>query len=170
MTERLSVNEITSDQLDRLYDRLETAERDAKDSIAAAVRLTALMGKRSEKAERAAKGQHLRAHRAHAELRTLRSGIRALGGDPTTIQNLWAQISLRNRRWRAEKQRAATYRAAWHSARRRARGRVQTEAALDRVRQLAAAWADPKNWDSVGMRHGVAATALTVTINGPKEY
>ncbi|MEU0370614.1 hypothetical protein ABZ070_10175 [Streptomyces sp. NPDC006283] len=40
---------------------------------------------------------------AETELRTLRSGILALGGDPTTIQNLWAQISLRNRQWRETK-------------------------------------------------------------------
>ncbi|WP_086773247.1 hypothetical protein [Streptomyces bobili] len=43
----------------------------------------------------------LRADIAEAELRTLRAGIRSLGGDPTTIQNLWAQISLRNRQWKA---------------------------------------------------------------------
>jgi hypothetical protein len=40
-----------------------------------------------------------RAEIAEAELRTLRAGIRALGGDPTTIQNLWAQLRLRNRQW-----------------------------------------------------------------------
>lgn len=45
----------------------------------------------------------LRAEIATGELRTLRAGIRALGGDPTTIQNLWAQLRLRNRQWRETK-------------------------------------------------------------------
>ncbi|WP_330349251.1 hypothetical protein [Streptomyces sp. NBC_00582] len=44
-----------------------------------------------------------RAENAETELRTLRTGIRALGGDPTTIQNLWAQLRLRNRQWRDTK-------------------------------------------------------------------
>ncbi|WP_069625353.1 hypothetical protein [Streptomyces niveus] len=117
MTEkRLTINDITSDQLDTLYDRIAELEKDLGD--------------------------------AHEEANDL-----ALHNDKTC---------------EAVKERDA-YRAAWHSARSRARGRVQAQAALDRVRQLAAAWADPKNRDSVGMRHAVAATALTVTINGPKE-
>lgn len=41
----------------------------------------------------------LRTKIAEAELRTLRSGIRALGGDPTQVQNLWAQLHLRNKQW-----------------------------------------------------------------------
>lgn len=49
------------------------------------------------------KALRLRTRIAEAELRTLRSGIRALGGDPTTIQNLWAQLHLRNRQWREAK-------------------------------------------------------------------
>ncbi|MDX3069874.1 hypothetical protein PV518_48505 [Streptomyces sp. ND04-05B] len=105
MTERLTVDTITSDQLDALYDRLATAEKEADESVAAASRLAVLVGKRSEKAEKAAKGQTLRAKIAEAELRTLRTGLRAIGADPTQIQNLWAQISLRNRQWRDEKQR-----------------------------------------------------------------
>lgn len=44
-------------------------------------------------------GWKLRATLAEGELRTLRSGIRALGGDPTQVQNLWAQLRLRNRQW-----------------------------------------------------------------------
>jgi len=107
MTEpRLTVDTINSDQLDALYDQLAKAEQDAEDSIAAAVRLTTLVGKRSELAERAAKRQGLRAELAENELRTLRAGLRANGADPTQIQNLWAQISLRNRQWRETKQRA----------------------------------------------------------------
>lgn len=60
-----------------------------------------------------------RAEIAETELRTLRSGIRSLGGDPTTIQNLWAQISLRNRQWAEAK-----------------RERDEAQAAIDRVRAL----------------------------------
>lgn len=40
-----------------------------------------------------------RAEIAETELRTLRSGIRALGGDPTQVQNLWAQLHMRNKQW-----------------------------------------------------------------------
>jgi hypothetical protein len=47
-----------------------------------------------------------RARTAEAELRTLRTGLRANGADPTQIQNLWAQISLRNRQWREARQSA----------------------------------------------------------------
>ncbi|NUS86339.1 MAG: hypothetical protein HOY75_27360 [Streptomyces sp.] len=104
---RLTVDTITSDQLDALYDRLATAEKEADESVAAASRLAVLVGKRTEKAEKAAKSQRYRAEIAETELRTLRAGLRAIGADPTQIQNLWAQISLRNRQWRDEKQRVA---------------------------------------------------------------
>ncbi|MFM9566140.1 coiled-coil domain-containing protein [Streptomyces turgidiscabies] len=40
-----------------------------------------------------------RAESAERDLRTLRTGLRAAGGDPTQIQNLWAQLRLRNRQW-----------------------------------------------------------------------
>ncbi|UUU21691.1 hypothetical protein [Streptomyces sp. DSM 40750] len=106
MSDRLTVDTINSDQLDALYDRLAKAEQEADDSVAAASRLAVLVGKRSEKAEKAAKRQSFRADIAETELRTLRAGLRANGADPTQIQNLWAQISLRNRQWRVEKQRA----------------------------------------------------------------
>lgn len=66
---------------------------------------------REETAEEAAEEQRKRAQIFEAELRTLRAGIRALGGDPTTIQNLWAQISLRNRQWAEAKREARAFRA-----------------------------------------------------------
>jgi hypothetical protein len=106
VTERKALDGMTSNDLDQLYERVAKAEEDADASVAAAARLTTLVGKRSEKAERAAKGQRLRADIAETELRVLRSGLRAVGADPTQIQNLWAQIRLRNRQWREEKQRA----------------------------------------------------------------
>ncbi|WP_060888678.1 hypothetical protein [Streptomyces scabiei] len=106
MSDRLTVDTINSDQLDALYDRVANAEKEADDSVAAASRLTVLIGKRAEKAEKAAKNQRLRADIAETELRVLRAGLRANGADPTQIQNLWAQIRLRNRQWREEKQRA----------------------------------------------------------------
>ncbi|MGW3166958.1 hypothetical protein ACWC9Q_29690 [Streptomyces sp. NPDC001142] len=55
-----------------------------------------------DQAQRAADAER-RADAAHAELRTLRAGIRSLGGDPTTIQNLWAQLRMRTRQWREAK-------------------------------------------------------------------
>ena len=122
MTEpRIPLDDLTGDQLDALYNRIAAAEQEADTSIAAAAHLTTLVGKRSEKAEKAAKAQRQRAGIAEAELRTLRAGLRANGADPTQIQNLWAQISMRNRQWRHEKQRAE-----------------QAEAAIERVKDLAA--------------------------------
>ncbi|MFD4558991.1 hypothetical protein ACFWP5_32510 [Streptomyces sp. NPDC058469] len=44
-----------------------------------------------------------RAESAERDLRTLRSGLRAAGGDPTQVQNLWAQLRMRNRQWRETK-------------------------------------------------------------------
>ena len=107
MTDRLTVDQINSDQLDHLYDRVAAAEQEADTSVAAAAHLAALVGKRSDRTEKAAKEQRQRADIAETELRTLRAGLRANGADPTQIQNLWAQISLRNRQWREEKQHAA---------------------------------------------------------------
>ena len=123
MNERYTADTITDDALDQLYERLRTAEQDADSSVAAAAQLTALVGKRSEKAEKAAKKQRQRAEIAETELHVLRSGLRANGADPTQIQNLWAQISLRNRQWREEKQRAE-----------------RAEAAIERGREEVARW------------------------------
>lgn len=100
---RHTADSITSDALDELYVRLDAAEQEAEATATAAAHLTILMGKRSEKAERAAKKQRQRANIAESELRVLRSGLRANGADPTQIQNLWAQIRLRNRQWRDAK-------------------------------------------------------------------
>lgn len=47
-----------------------------------------------------------RAEIAEAELNTLREGLRALGADPTQIQNLRAQLNLRDKQWREERFRA----------------------------------------------------------------
>lgn len=105
-TDRPGIDDLTSDMLDQLYERLDQAEREADEAITAAAHLTRLIGKRSEKAERNAEKQRRRADGAETELHTLRCGLRANGADPTQIQNLWAQIHLRNRQWREEKQRA----------------------------------------------------------------
>lgn len=106
MTDRIRLDDLTHDQLDALYDRVTKAEHEADTAIAAAAHLTTLVGKRSEKAEKTAKAQRQRANIAETELHVLRSGLRANGADPTQIQNLWAQIRLRNRQWREAKQRA----------------------------------------------------------------
>ncbi|MEL3944843.1 hypothetical protein [Streptomyces sp. LNU-CPARS28] len=122
MTEpRHTADTITDDELDALYERLAKAEHEADAAVAAAAQLTTLVGKRSEKAEKTAKAQRQRADIAETELHVLRSGLRANGADPTQIQNLWAQIRLRNRQWREEKQRAST-----------------AEATIERVRALVA--------------------------------
>jgi hypothetical protein len=58
---------------------------------------------------------------AERDLRTLRAGLRANGADPTQLQNLWAQISLRNRQWRDTKRELA-----------------EAQAAIERVREVTA--------------------------------
>ena len=103
---RHTADTITDDELDALYERLTKAEQEADLAVAAAAQLTTLVGKRSKKAEKDAKAQRQRAKIAETELHVLRSGLRANGADPTQIQNLWAQIRLRNRQWREAKQRA----------------------------------------------------------------
>ena len=42
-----------------------------------------------------------RAEIAETELATLRGGIRELGGDPTQVQNLYAQLRVRTGQWKA---------------------------------------------------------------------
>ena len=51
MTARKTLDQMTSDDLDQLYERLAKAEHDADVSIAAAAHLTTLVGQRSERAE-----------------------------------------------------------------------------------------------------------------------
>jgi chromosome segregation ATPase len=88
-----------------------------------------------------------------AELATLREGIRQCGGDPTSVQNVYAQLQSRTRQWRDAEQRAEAaarvgvrhmaaaerYEAAWRSARRRACGWAAEE---QRVRGWLEHWAD----------------------------
>ncbi|GAA3956962.1 hypothetical protein GCM10022384_07590 [Streptomyces marokkonensis] len=163
MTDRHTVDSITSDQLDALYARIETlehvaagnrrhvqqivpdleraqAERDQLREVLHLLRYGLARAKGKELAAEyvvdlidttmrvAADGalepcdadaQANRARIAETELRVLRAGLRANGADPTQIQNLWAQIRLRNRQWRDEKRRAE-----------------RAEAAIERVRTL----------------------------------
>ncbi|NUQ88154.1 MAG: hypothetical protein HOQ43_06790 [Glycomyces artemisiae] len=59
-----------------------------------------------------------RAERAERDLATLREGVRECGGDPTTVQNVYAQLRMwRNSAQQAE-HRAARYRLAWMACRR----------------------------------------------------
>lgn len=124
MTDRIPLDQLTSDRLDALHRRIDTLEHVA----AGNKRHVQVMYAESQQARaELTQSENARDHLRRtvkifaAELRTLRCGIRALGGDPTQIQNLWAQISLRNRQWREEKQRAK-----------------RTEAALIRIRDAAA--------------------------------
>lgn len=135
-------------EVDQLRERAEKAEREADEAVAAAAHLARLVGKRSEKAERNAEKQRRRADVAETELHTLRCGLRANGADPTQIQNLWAQIHLRNRQWREEKQRAD-----------------QAEATLTAVRDWANALADPKHLGQHGIPHRLIADHLRAVLD-----
>jgi hypothetical protein len=72
-----------------------------------------------------------RAESAETELRTLRTGLRANGADPTQIQNLWAQIRLRNRQWRDAKHERDVIAVDLDTANRL---RDEAQAAIERVR------------------------------------
>jgi len=101
------------------------------------------------------------AKNAETETETLRAGFRAIGGDPTRVQNLQAQLTMTVRlRKHAEAERDR-YRAAWHSARRRAtQGRQQADRehadALARLR-------DGRRRDGVAAR--ITKEALQQQIN-----
>ncbi|MFG3048113.1 hypothetical protein ACGFZR_24675 [Streptomyces sp. NPDC048241] len=82
--------------------------------------------------ERRTKTLRRRAQIAERELFVLRSGLRANGADPTQIQNLWAQIRLRNQQWRDTKRELA-----------------KAQAAIERVRALHTAHSFP-NPDAPG--------------------
>ncbi|WP_416975627.1 hypothetical protein [Streptomyces sp. 4F14] len=101
------------------------------------------------------KNLRMRTRIAESELRTLRAGIRALGGDPNTIQTLWAQIRLRSRQWADAKRQCA-----------------QQQAAIDHVRTLVAGIAHPT---SAGIsdydlgRHNLATDILTALDRAPEQ-
>ena len=180
MSDRLTASTITDAQLDELYARLALAEQEADTSVAAAAHLATLVGKRSEKAEKAAKAQRRRAEIAETELRVLRTGLRANGADPTQIQNLWAQIRMRNQQWREEKQRAAQaeelLRIAHETSNTSEAERARAAAAVARVTALYEQWvkagAPPLGvsmsrwWDArlVELHHAILPPA-----NQPKE-
>ncbi|MEV5953748.1 hypothetical protein AB0M11_08215 [Streptomyces sp. NPDC051987] len=98
-------------ELEKLRVVLEYEHKRANDAIG-----------REDTAEQAAEEQQRRAGIAETELRVLREGLRANGADPTQIQNLWAQIRLRNRQWRDTKRELA-----------------DAQAAIERVRAVACA-------------------------------
>lgn len=56
-----------------------------------------------------------RARIAEAELEALRGGLREIGGDPTQVQNLYAQLSSRTRQWKELQAEQAVNDAAWGS-------------------------------------------------------
>lgn len=108
---------LTEDEARTLRHHVETEMRDADTARATINRMRRTnrmvnggardSRERAERAEAAAEEQRRRADLAETELRTLRAGLRANGADPTQLQNLWAQISLRNRQWREAKREAA---------------------------------------------------------------
>ncbi|MFF3127229.1 hypothetical protein ACFVRD_34110 [Streptomyces sp. NPDC057908] len=153
MIDRIPLSDLTADTLDQLYARLNAAEQEAEATAAAAAHLTTLVGKRAEKAERSAEKQRRRAKSAETELHVLRSGLRANGADPTQIQNLWAQIRLRNGQWREAKQRAE-----------------QAEAAIERVRNLAAVWDDAPDPLAKAMARDLRTTITgRATVDQPQQ-
>ncbi|MFJ4712697.1 hypothetical protein [Streptomyces sp. NPDC088785] len=107
-------------------------------------------------------------HAEHAatELRVLRAGLRANGADPTQIQNLWAQIRLRNRQWRDAKVRAAQAEELLSIAHETSN---RAETALNRVRGLAAQWARAGQDPTACIDTDAAARALAAAVADPKE-
>ena len=69
-----------------------------------AVRVAAYVGREVlPPPDQETKSLRLRAEIAEAELATLQGGIRELSGDPTQVQNLYAQLRLRTNQWKAAK-------------------------------------------------------------------
>ncbi|MFF7534896.1 hypothetical protein ACFZB2_38290 [Streptomyces bobili] len=83
--------------------KAEEIERDRDDWCRRAEQADAVTAETKKLLERRTTTLRRRAQIAETELRTLRAGLRANGADPTQLQNLWAQISLRNRQWRETK-------------------------------------------------------------------
>ncbi|MFE7017701.1 hypothetical protein ACFVAQ_45870, partial [Streptomyces sp. NPDC057651] len=108
------LTEYAAKTLTRSGERLLTAERHARHADAEANRFA----KYARKAAQRLDGMQHRAKQAEADLAAVREGVRACGGDPTHVQNAYAQI----RMWRNSAQRAdhkaARYRTAWLAARR----------------------------------------------------
>lgn len=103
----------TADELAALRDAFNAARtvdapwlRAAHEDTAAARQGEAEAVRAREAAEQRNADNWTRAEAAERDLRILRSGLRANGADPTQIQNLWAQIRMRNGQWRHEKRRA----------------------------------------------------------------
>ncbi len=59
--------------------------------------------RKANRAVDAVPAAHRRADVAEAELTALRGGLREIDGDPTQVQNLYAQLALRNKQWREAK-------------------------------------------------------------------
>lgn len=84
-------------ELDRLAAALETLTAQAATALA-----------KRDKAKQ-------QARIAGAELEALRGGLREIGGDPTQVQNLYAQLTSRTRQWKAAEAASETNDAAWGS-------------------------------------------------------
>ncbi|MFJ8144663.1 hypothetical protein ACIQ6R_06260 [Streptomyces sp. NPDC096048] len=165
--------------------KAEEIERD-RDSIAAALELAKERARKAERAadlladahRRAEQAEELlsiahetsnrseteraravqRADIAETELRVLRAGLRANGADPTQIQNLWAQIRLRNRQWRDAKGE-----------------RDQAQAALERVRAMVdqlhadAAAARTDGYETSALAIEGSARRITYALDGTEQ-
>jgi hypothetical protein len=138
---------LTGSEAEVLRQWVETEMRDA--DTARAVARSNLQHFRTIAAEleqygKTAKEQRQRAEIAETELRTLRDGIRELGGDPTQIQNLWAQLTLTSRQRGEEMARADRAQAELEQAQTRVE-ELEDElrrwhAAVERVREVTDRW------------------------------
>jgi chromosome segregation ATPase len=112
-----------------------------------------------------------RAEAAERDLATLREGVRECGGDPTHVQNAYAQIRMwRNSAQRAER-RADRYRLAWFAARRdRKADRAAMAAELPLVhagQQARAIAATPCEPGTAGKGHPVHELLAALTREEP---
>ncbi|HET6355997.1 hypothetical protein [Streptomyces sp.] len=153
---RLTVDTITSDQLDALYERVAKAEQDADDSVAAAARLTTLVGKRAEKAEAVIKR------------------VRALCADPNHSNMLLTRNLLAALDEPKEQYRFATTWSEYHAGRRALDepGPAATDADVQRVIDLYERWVKagpPPLGTSMSRWWDVRLAELHAAINPPKE-
>lgn len=118
---RLERGAMLADEKALLRHHVETEIREADTARRTAEQVDAVTAEAKRLMERRTTTLRRRAETAETELRVLRAGLRANGADPTQIQNLWAQIRLRNRQWRDAK-----------------RERDEAQAAIKRVREVTA--------------------------------
>lgn len=102
---------LTEAEAGTLRHHVETEISDADDARRHASQANEVTAQAKRLLDRRGRTLRERAESAETELRTLRCGLRAAGADPTQIQNLWAQLRVRNRQWAEAKREARAFRA-----------------------------------------------------------